>query len=105
MDVRLANAKAFCAIGLTPSYLSHVRTRPTTRATDSGRRGYGPEAQPMVLARLPFSHSRNCPTDSPVRAVAGVGEVSSHPRGVASSIVNAILTRSCAEVLARVRLL
>jgi hypothetical protein len=33
IKVRLANAKAFCAIGLTPSYLNHVRTRPTTKAT------------------------------------------------------------------------
>ena len=36
----------------------------------------------MVLAWLPFSDSRNYPCDSPVRAVASVGEVNPHLHGI-----------------------
>ena len=36
----------------------------------------------MVLAWLPFSDSRNHPCDSPVRAVASVGEVNPHLHGI-----------------------
>ena len=49
--------------------------------------GYGSQSQPMVLVRLPIGDSRNRPADSPIRAMASVGEADPHLHETMLSVV------------------
>ena len=47
----------------------------------------------MVLVRLPIGDSRNRPADSPIRAMASVGEADPHLREIMLSVVKLVQMR------------